>query len=379
MNPPARALSYIASLSSKQVRQYIRKYGVQAVLAAQQAYAQWRDGRASKQKEQTYKSIEAAIPEIIESVESKEIRVVPEAFNSSAPFIAKFQGAALVSIALALLDLSAAVKRVGSSLEAIQNELAVANVARIQGWVTDGFGAHVYRFVRNEMAQARNNQAQAGDNSGEESQGGQQDCFYVWHPDTDWYPVFENMNAANPLGPQFGGYHRDLPTICMRMRTDRETLVQQGRGPHGRTATFHLLIPAYKPLVVDYPITFHEGLLPLTITGQRHREADLVWLDIWRAGELEGLNLRCVGNLPPRDNIYEQTARVSIVAGKLGFIVCAGAAAVFPPCAPIAMPAAASCGTGSSFASLGAMIVSILCARKEICILGNPIMFTDEA
>jgi hypothetical protein len=138
------ALLLIASLTANTAQLLVRRYGIQAAIAAFQLWGQWRDGRASKQKEQTFKSIEAAIPKVLESVESKEIHVIPGAFNSSAEFIAKFEAAALISISLALLNLSAAIKQVGSSLEAIQNELAIANIAKIQGWVMDGFGAHVY-------------------------------------------------------------------------------------------------------------------------------------------------------------------------------------------------------------------------------------------
>jgi hypothetical protein len=53
---------------------------------------------------------------------------------------------------LALLDLASAIKRVDASLDAIRSELAIANVAKVQGWDHGGFGAYVHRFVQNEMA-----------------------------------------------------------------------------------------------------------------------------------------------------------------------------------------------------------------------------------
>ncbi|KAH7205091.1 hypothetical protein BKA60DRAFT_640752 [Fusarium oxysporum] len=88
----------------------------------------------------------------------------------------------------------------------------IANVARVQGWGHGGFGAYVHRFVQNEMAAV------------DGTQDGQHHFFYVWHPDSDWYPAFEGRQAEDLLGPAFGGYHHDLATICLRMRADRELL-----------------------------------------------------------------------------------------------------------------------------------------------------------
>jgi hypothetical protein len=185
------------------------------------------------------------------------------------------------------------------------------------------------------------------------------------------------MNAEHLLGSQFGGYHHDLAAICMRMRTDRETLVQQG--PHGRTAKFHLLIPAHGPLVIDHPIVFHENLFPLVITGQRHRGVDFVWFNLVQWSQ--ALDLRFVGNLALRENTIEKATRVGFMTGWTGFMACGIAVIVFPPCAPAVVPAALSCWTGVAV-SVGVRFGSLIyddVTRKEICVLGNLIIFADEA
>ncbi|KAL4877083.1 hypothetical protein BJY04DRAFT_222402 [Aspergillus karnatakaensis] len=300
------------SLSKEAAMAWIKKNGVQAFLAAWQAVNAYREGQATsqraqtaRQKEQAYEAIEKAIPTLLERVQPKEINIISGAFNSTAPFLNRFESAALIAIPLLLLDLNNAIKLVGRKLEAIRNELAIANVARVQGWEKDGFGAHVYRFIRNEMFRVAN-EDRKGDNK-------QRHYFYVWNPDTDWYPVFEEMNRATPLGPNFGGYNKDLGTVCLRMRTDREALIQTN--PHGRTAMFHLLIPSYQPIVIENPIAFHENILPLTVTGQRHRDVDFVWFNLYQTREVQ---LNCIGQLKEA----RKTNYIVIGGLAIGLVTC---------------------------------------------------------
>jgi hypothetical protein len=64
------------------------------------------------------------------------------------------------------------------------------------------------------------------------------------------------------------------------MRADREALIAMT--DYGPAAAFHLVIPAYSPLVMDHPIAFADELLPLVVTGGRHRGTDLVWFALRR-------------------------------------------------------------------------------------------------
>ncbi|KAJ3455187.1 hypothetical protein MRS44_013787 [Fusarium solani] len=230
-----------------------------------------------------------ALSRLLNDIQTREIRVVRQAFNSTPTFIAYFQSAALGAIPLALLDLASAIKRVGVSHDAIRSELAISNVAKVQGWDNGGFGAYVHRFVQNEMA------AVDGTRDGADNQ---HHFFYVWHPDSDWYPDFEGRQAADPLGPAFGGYHHDLPTICLRMGADRQALV--ATTDYGHAAVFHLVIPAYYPLVIDRPVAFADELLPLVVTGGRHRATDLVWFALRQGSDAERLHLNFIGVLPEK-------------------------------------------------------------------------------
>jgi hypothetical protein len=98
-----------------------------------------------------------------------------------------------------------------------------------------------------------------------------------------------------------GNYHYDLAKICSRMRADRQALI--AKTDYGHAAIFHLVIQAYYPLVIGYPIAFADELLPLVITGGRYRATDLVWFDL--RDRIERLYLNFVGVLSRITNLLE--------------------------------------------------------------------------
>ncbi|KAJ9412407.1 hypothetical protein FOXG_06944 [Fusarium oxysporum f. sp. lycopersici 4287] len=331
-------------------------------LGLSQLLTQRGERRASRQQEQTYQEVRDALPQLLNGIQAREIRVVPNAFNSTPTFLAYFEAAALGSISLVLLDVASAIRRVGASLDAIRSELEIANVARVQGWGHGGFGAYVHRFVQNEMAAV------------DGTQDGQHHFFYVWHPDSDWYPAFEGRQAEDPLGPAFGGYHHDLATICLRMRADREALI--ATTDYRRAAVFHLVIPAYYPLVMDHPIAFADELLPLVITGGRYRGADLVWFAIRRDPREERLHLNFVGLLPQNQgNLAMTGGYVGFVGSLLGAVGCSVTATAFPPCAPIAGIVIESfiASALASWTSMASGTVYDVLTQESIQILGDPI------
>ncbi|KAF5237093.1 hypothetical protein FAUST_6233 [Fusarium austroamericanum] len=331
-------------------------------------YNNIESGKAATQHKHTMKDIQKFVSDLPKSIQEKKIHVVPEAFNSTPKFITYFQSAAMGTIALTILDVGQAIKRVGASLESIRSELAIANVSTIQGWDGGGFGGYVHRFVRNEMS--------AFDDNGVDKEG-KYHYFYVWHPDTDWYTAFEERQAEHPLGLSFGGYDHDLSTICLRMRADREAL--KATTEYGRTAVLHLVIPAYQPLVVDTEFKFAEELFPLIVTGARHRGIDLVWIALRQDPETRMPELRFVSILPVIMRASEQCSS--------GFIGCYGVAmagiaavGIFPPCAPAAVAAAEGLLFSTAFASLAGHLISGVwerATRPGVEVLGDALYFND--
>ncbi|KAF5535765.1 hypothetical protein FMEXI_10671 [Fusarium mexicanum] len=321
----------ISTISAGQLARLLLTHGISAVSSLVAIPTQLKERKAAVQKEMTYKEMQEAVPKLLEIIEKKEIRLVTNAFNSTPTFISSFQAAATVAVPIILLDIAQSIKRIGASLDGIKDELAISNIARVQGWADDGFGTYVHCFVRNEMAPVEGAKK-------EESH-----FFYVWNPDTDWYPAFERRQGEDPLGPNFGGYHHDLATICVRMRADRQALIET-TGDNSNV-TFHLIIPTYYPIVIDTPIAFAAELFPLTITGSRHRGTDLVWFSLDGHPTFPGPQLEFIGVLLLAENNAILGAVVAFAGCWLGCAASAIAAAAFPPCAPVAGAVAVSCST----------------------------------
>jgi hypothetical protein len=143
----------ITRLTKDQVHEFIRTYGLEAFFLRlsnnsqtlgllSQVYTDYRTRQTSAEQTTTFNAFRDALPKLLDIIEAKEIRVVHGAFNSSAAFTAVSQSAALAAIPAVLLQLDDAIRRV--ALEGIRSEIAIANVAKVQGWEKDGFGAHVY-------------------------------------------------------------------------------------------------------------------------------------------------------------------------------------------------------------------------------------------
>lgn len=357
----------IMSKSAKEVMAWIWKHkknlknGKEVLLWLSTMYNNMESGKAATQHKHSMKEIEKLASDLPKIIQQKKIHVVPDAFNSTSKFTTYFQNAAMGAIALTILDVGQAIRRVGASLESIRSELAIANVATIQGWDGGGFGGYVHRFVRNEMSAFDDN-------------GGH--YFYVWHPDTDWHTAFEERQAEHPLGPSFGGYDHDLSTICLRMRADRETL--NATTEYGRTAVLHLVIPAYQPIVVDTKFRFARELFPLVVLGARHRGTDLVWLALRQPRETRTPELRFVSILPDEMRTSDKCI-VGTLGCAAGTIACASAMAIFPPCAP-AVVTAIDVLFPSTFVSFAAALTTVLyegSTRPDIKVLGDALNLHD--
>ncbi|KAF5982404.1 hypothetical protein FCOIX_3703 [Fusarium coicis] len=351
----------ISTIGSAQLAGLLLSHGLPALSSFVSISTQRKEGKTAVQKEMTYKEIQEAVPKFLETIERKQIRLVTNAFNSTPNFIACFQAAAVGAVPLILLDVAQSIKRIGASLDGIKDELAISNIAKVQGWADDGFGTYVHRFVQNEMAPV------------EGCSVGESHFFYVWNPDTDWYPDFERRQKEDPLGPNFGGYHHDLATICVRMRADRRAFIATA-GDNNKAA-FHLVIPTYYPIVIDTPIVFAVELFPLTITGSRHRGTDLVWFNLARRLGYPSPQLDFIGILPLAENKVRAGAVVASLGCFFGCLASGVAVGVFPPCAPAADVIFVSClNTGMASGLVGFVAgEQEIRGRREVQVLGDAI------
>lgn len=363
----------INSLSKEKLAGLLVSGGLQAIFnylrgtieTGYSVNASLKVGKAADAQREAFESFESAIPEFLKIIEQKEIRVSGNTFNLSAAFVTSFQYAAAGAVSLGLLEISRAIARVGSSLEDMKADFAVGVMKKLQGWGDDGFGSFIHSFLRNEMR--AHNTSMVGENT-------EKHFFYLWHTDDTWYPRFEEKCRQQPLGPNFGGYSTDLSAICLWMARNR--LVLRLENPNDEDAIFHLVIPAYEPIVMDHPVIFHRQLGPLVITGQRHRGTDLVWFNMPHVPN--NLTLKHVGNLyKARSWTLVPGIRYGacgFVAGWFGMAAAATGLVSLGPLAPFVAPVAISSwcvGFASGMAEAGIDLYEGLCL-SETRILGDP-------
>ncbi|KID95150.1 hypothetical protein MAJ_08881, partial [Metarhizium majus ARSEF 297] len=103
--------------------------------------------------------------------------------------------------------------------------------------------------------------------------------FFLYHPDTDWDPAYfhrtRDQNGQSRISHRFLGMSENLDALVVWMRFMKETMSNQGTRVH-----IHLLVPAYRPMLIGEALTFPDCLLPLTIHGHIHNSKPYVWLNL---------------------------------------------------------------------------------------------------
>ncbi|TGO20505.1 hypothetical protein BPAE_0289g00030 [Botrytis paeoniae] len=125
----------------------------------------------------------------------------------------------------------------------------------------DKFAKHVDKYIRKEAASVYG--------------GDEEHLYFLYHPDTDWHGEFHDIVQNKPVPSNFVGMSENLHALCtwmlfMRKRLERSRI----------NARFHLLIPAYRPMVVRTAFVFPEELYPLTVRGHIHNSKEYVWLNL---------------------------------------------------------------------------------------------------
>ncbi|KAH7044023.1 hypothetical protein B0J12DRAFT_189153 [Macrophomina phaseolina] len=204
------------------------------------------------------------------------------------------------------------------------------------------FAKQVHRFIKHRAGETR---ADRTDH-----------FFFVYHPDTDWHPEFFHRSKKDPLPTNFLGMSSSLDALCVWMLFIRSILAQdQSR----RKSRFHILIPAYRPLVIQEPIIVPRELYPLTIEGHVHNSIFQVWLNI--PGLPEGdSTLRDVGNLAAPPSFWQEWASALEAATSAGTFAAGGGVA-----AGVATAAAGTAAAPLAFLAVGVatMYGSVMAAK----------------
>ncbi|KAF4468708.1 hypothetical protein FALBO_4398 [Fusarium albosuccineum] len=109
--------------------------------------------------------------------------------------------------------------------------------------------------------------------------------FFLYHPDTDWYPKFFHLVEEKPLNPRFCGYTNQLDTVFLFMLAARERItkreLQKGRKKqHSRPIQLHLIIPAYQSILIPESMQIPEDIGDFVIEGRINSNRPFVWLNL---------------------------------------------------------------------------------------------------
>jgi hypothetical protein len=144
--------------------------------------------------------------------------------------------------------------------------------------------------------------------------------FFLYHPDTDWYPKFFHLVEEKPLSPRFCGYTNQLDTVFMFMLAARERItkremVKSRKRQHCRPVQLHLIIPAYQTILIPERIKIPEEIGDFVIEGRINSNRPFVWLNL--PDEQQHYTFDVGMWSPPESGLWEKALEWMGISGKL--------------------------------------------------------------
>ncbi|KAH8586637.1 hypothetical protein B0O99DRAFT_643991 [Bisporella sp. PMI_857] len=180
----------------------------------------------------------------------------------------------VAGIYMLVLQGSAAAKELGRIADSLDAQTSLKAQSE--------FARHVYEYIELRCRQVQEDRVEH--------------YFFVYHPDTDWYPSFSRIiERYGGLPSQVFGISENLDFLCYWMKAVRQCLLYIKGGKY---AKFHLLIPSYRRMIIMDPLSFSSQLYPLVVEGEIHDSHPYVWLNVperseelllWRIGDARKL------------------------------------------------------------------------------------------
>ncbi|KAL8399415.1 hypothetical protein RB596_008012 [Gaeumannomyces avenae] len=202
-------------------------------------------------------------------------------------------------VAVKVLQGEAALERIAQSLDGIH----AAQQAQVALTAQRDFPAHVHEMVHERVMQTS-------------ADPDMDHWFFVWHPDNDWHPGFFRKLEERPIGPAFCGYTHQLDTAFAFMRAARRRIAAKeaqarSRGKGRKPVRLHLLIPAYRHILILDPVRVPDDIGDFVMEGRIHDNRYLVVFNL--PADHASRYTRDVGTYrtPPREqNIIERVVEV---------------------------------------------------------------------
>ncbi|KAF5522226.1 hypothetical protein CGCA056_v006142 [Colletotrichum aenigma] len=99
----------------------------------------------------------------------------------------------------------------------------------------------------------------------ENSEAGEDEYFFVYHPGTDWYPAFNRLLKEYPI-PKFCGTFHSIGAMSVFLEKFRLVV--------GPDPTINILVPAVHFFVVPDEIEIPSALFPIRIRGEIHQSGN---------------------------------------------------------------------------------------------------------
>jgi hypothetical protein len=362
----AAPIFVLKTLTSAKVLEHCIRYGPLVFTAIQTASTLVTDRETRKETKAHRQVAEQLLSELPNlKINAREVRVPSNAFNSASTFNDLFLAAAVAGILVEAREGVAALKNIGVQLEGIKDEISRQTLAKFAGYEQTGFASFVYEFIKTEI----------NAHGAPSSSDGKKHFFYVFHPDTIWYPRFETLLGETPLSKSFRGYSSDIEAIFLLMWTNRKTLVETT--DDGADAVFHLLVPSDRFSAIAEPFVIDPDIGPLVIKGHRYNAANLVWFNI--LSRPPSVTLQDVGNIPNSPKPVPPLIKTYLGCWSIAMLspVCL----IFPPLAPLTGPLFLTAWSGAmgSFAGLSGQLAYEELTKVPPRRLGKPFVQTSQA
>ncbi|KAM5376402.1 hypothetical protein ACJZ2D_005456 [Fusarium nematophilum] len=156
--------------------------------------------------------------------------------------------------------------------------------------------------------------------------------YFLYHPDTDWYPEFSSLVRERPLPDNVLDISENLDALVVWMR-----FIRQHLGRRSKTTMLHLLIPAYRPMLIKDALEF-PNLGLFMIHGEIHHARNYIWMNLPTVQDYPGdlIVLKDVGNMARAESEWKDAAAFGTAAGGMTATF-AGTIAASVVC-PILMP-----------------------------------------
>jgi len=164
------------------------------------------------------------------------------------------------------------------ALQDISAHLGDHNAILVSGSAgPEGFARHVYDLITMRVDETHTQSQNAEQEEAEH-------MFFVYHPDTNWWPAFARLVREQPLPAQFCAKSADLDRLCQLMQHARGILAQRTLASSSQRETvFHLLVPAWTNITISEPLHFPDDLHPFRVEGTKHKGQPLVQFNLPRA------------------------------------------------------------------------------------------------